>query len=321
MAVSKNRRKNGKKATRQPAATARQKQPDANVPADLSVGQLKAMEQLMATLRRGLAAPDFGSDDASTALNAAQDLVYEAWEASTRQQRVKLAKQALKISELCADAWLVLAEETAGNTAVQRDYLEKAVAAGQAAIHQTVGPHAFEQEAGHFWSILETRPYMRARVALAESLWDSNERQQAVAHWQDLLRLCPNDNLGIRYILGSKLLELDQLAEARDLLEAYDEPDSAEWSYSFALLQFKLAGASQSAAKALAAAINTNPHVPDYLLGVRRLPETPPPYYELGSDGEAVIYLLSGFNAWRSTTGALEWIGGVVTSIGDAKRH
>lgn len=174
---------------------------------------------------------------------------------------------------------------------------------------------------GHFWSILETRPYMRARAALAESLWEMDERRQALDHWQDLLRLCPNDNLGIRYILGSKLLELDQLEAARDLLEAYDEPGTAEWSYSFALLQFKQSGASDLATKALAAAINTNRHVPDYLLGIRRMPKTPPPYYEMGSEDEAVIYLLSGCNVWRSTEGALQWLEGIVKNSGDASRH
>ena len=55
-----------------------------------------------------------------------------------------------------------------------------------------------------------TRPYMRARAALAECLWETGERDDAVAHWQDMLRLCPNDNLGVRHILGPKLLGLNQ---------------------------------------------------------------------------------------------------------------
>lgn len=135
MAVSKNRRKNGKKAPRKSAATHRQDHQ--------GVAGLKAMEQLMASLQQALAAPGFGSEAASASLAAAQDLVYEAWEASTQKQRVTLAKRALQTSELCADAWLVLAEEAAGTAVAQRDYLEKAVAAGQTAIRQTVGADAF----------------------------------------------------------------------------------------------------------------------------------------------------------------------------------
>lgn len=33
---------------------------------------------------------------------------------------------------------------------------------------------------GHFWGILETRFYMRARAGLAEALWELGERDAAI---------------------------------------------------------------------------------------------------------------------------------------------
>jgi hypothetical protein len=65
---------------------------------------------------------------------------------------------ALGISPLCADAYVLLAEE-AQSIEEARDLYAKGVEAGELAL----GPQGFEEYAGHFWDFLETRPYMRAR--------------------------------------------------------------------------------------------------------------------------------------------------------------
>jgi len=52
---------------------------------------------------------------------------------------------------------------------------------------------------------------------LAEVLWHPGEREVVIAHLQDMLRLNPGDNQGLRYTLASWLLTvgddtaLDQL--------------------------------------------------------------------------------------------------------------
>jgi tetratricopeptide repeat protein len=47
-------------------------------------------------------------------------------------------------------------------------------------------------------------PYMRARLGLAHSLWTAGRRDEAVQHLQDMLRLNPGDNQGVRYTLSEK---------------------------------------------------------------------------------------------------------------------
>jgi len=47
-------------------------------------------------------------DDATA---KAQDVMYEAWERNTSRSRIALARKALGISPLCADAYVLLAEE------------------------------------------------------------------------------------------------------------------------------------------------------------------------------------------------------------------
>ena len=320
MPVSKNRRKGGKKAAKTHSPKVRSEPRDPQVgdtetesmsdPAlarEASMAGRAAMEAMMAQLQRGLLASGPGPDH-DDPLDQAQDLMYEAWDTPTKRDRIALAKRALDLSGLCADAWSLLANEAAKTVIEQRGYLEKAVAAGEAAVRDALGLDAFEEEEGHFWGILETRPYMRARAALAECLWDMGERQEAVAHWRDMLRLCPGDNLGLRHILGPKLLAQNDFQAVRDLLDAYEEPDFAEWGYTDALLKFKRGGATSGAAKALKAAIRNNPHVPAYLLGAKLLPKSLPPHYGLGSKEEAVLYVINALETWTSTKGALAWL-------------
>lgn len=62
-----------------------------------------------------------------------------------------------------------------------------------------------QRDVGHFWGLLETRPYLRTRLGLAHALWTAGRRAEAVQHLQDMLRLNPNDNQGVRYTLARLL--------------------------------------------------------------------------------------------------------------------
>src|SRR3954453_6410197 len=155
----------------------------------------RAMERFMAALsgERG------GSDDPTA---KAQDVMYDAWEQTTSRSRIALARKALGISPLCADAYVLLAEEAARSIEEARDYYAKGVEAGELAL----APEGFKEYAGHFWGFLQTRPYMRARAGLAAALMKLGDTEGAVAHYRDMLRLNPNDNQGIRYLLAAHLL-------------------------------------------------------------------------------------------------------------------
>ncbi|HLE56122.1 MAG TPA: hypothetical protein VJB15_03500, partial [Rhodothermia bacterium] len=116
----------------------------------------------------------------TTPLEAAQDLIYVAWEARDRDERISLAEEALEISADCADAFTLLGNEKAASAAEARAYYEEGVRAGLRAL----GEGMFEENAGMFWGILETRPYMRARLELAICLWTLDEADEAVEHLQ-----------------------------------------------------------------------------------------------------------------------------------------
>lgn len=149
---------------------------------------------------------------------------------------------------------------------------------------------------------------MRARTGLAQCLWTTGEREQAVDHFQDMLRLNPGDNQGLRYMLASWLLELGRDEQLGQLLKKYKDDGSAAWAYTEALLAFRREGDCRKSRKRLAEAIEVNPHVPPYLAGKKKLPRQPPDYMGFGDDSEAVSYAAEGMTAWKNTPGALDWL-------------
>ena len=239
----------------------------------------------------------------SDELDRAQEKAFDAMEASSRRKRIALAREALAISPLCSDGYLVLAME-----AVTPDealsLLNQAVEAGARAL----GEEAFEQDVGDFWGLIETRPYMRARHELARNLWKKGEAAEAVHHYQEMLRLNPNDNQGIRYNLADALLQLGRDREVARLLEEYEEDCSAAWAWSRVLLGFRRNGDCAAARKALAEAVENNPHVPPYLLESKSVPKHLPDYYSPGEESEAIVYADGAAGAWNGTKGAKAWL-------------
>ncbi len=256
--------------------------------------------------RRGMegAMRMFGSGFDDPALNEAQDLMYQAFEEKNPAKRIILAHEALEISPDCADAYVLLAEEEADTVGRALEYYQKAVEAGERAL----GEDYFEENEGHFWGLLETRPYMRARQGLAEILWRLDKTEDAMAHYRDMLRLNPDDNQGIRYSLLNLLVHNNQDGEAMDLIDEYEDDAMAEWLYTNALLVFRAEGAGSEANRRLREALEQNSHVPDYLTGQKRLPIKRPPYMSWGGEDEAVHYAAGYLDAWRKTPGALDWL-------------
>lgn len=249
--------------------------------------------------RRGKPGPRGGRD----LLAKAQGVVYQAWETSNLKQRIALAQRALTISPDCADAYVILAK-AAGPLDKAPELYRKGVEAGERAL----GKETFKSDAGHFWGILETRPYMRARAGLARCLWESGKREAALEQHRDLLRLNPNDNQGIRYVLVACLLELGRDDEVAKLLDDYPDDAAATWPWTHALLAFRKQGDGPGSREKLAAALESNPHLPAFLLGKKKLPPVLPDMVSFGDESEAICYAADNLEAWQETTGALAWL-------------
>jgi tetratricopeptide (TPR) repeat protein len=198
----------------------------------------------------------------------AQDLVELGYQATGRRV-IQIARRALEIHPDCVEAYELLGKSTC-DTLRALQHFEQAVRAGERAL----GPKVFEEDVGHFYGIVATRPYMRARESLAAALIALDRLDEATAHLRDMLRLNPNDNQGIRYPLAACLLALgsDHQRELTQLFKRYDEK-TTQWEYAKALAIFAREGNSDLALRARKAALRRNRHVPDLLRD--ELPPTP----------------------------------------------
>lgn len=210
------------------------------------------------------------------ALVRSQEIMYRAWEETNPAKRIVLAHEALGLSKQCADAYVLLAEEEADTLNRALELYRQGMEAGARAL----GAKYFKENSGYFWGLLETRPYMRAREGLAETLWRLKRYEEAVNHYRELLLLNPKDNQGNRYSLLKLLMQIERNKDALALLDQYRDEWSAVWLYSRALLEFQMHGPSPDPEKILQDALEENPYVPAYLTCEKRVPSRHEDYYE-----------------------------------------
>ncbi len=241
-----------------------------------------------------------GPAEPETPQDRAEQLLDQAHEARGRRM-VLLARQALEIWPDCTDAYNLLAGREPDPQAAL-DLYARAMAAAQRAM----GPEIFEQ-AGDFWGLVETRPYMRARQGLAERLLVLGRTEKAAEHYREMLRLNPDDNQGVRHALASLLIVLERDEEAEELLDRYEEDDSPFMAFPGALLSFRREGDSPEARRRLKRALQANRFVPGLLLRTQEVSAIPGMYSPGGREEAALYYDLS-LETWAKTPGALDWL-------------
>lgn len=246
-------------------------------------------------------------------LAQAQDVIYDAWEASSQTLRVSLATRALAISPLCADAYVLLAE--AATTIDERLQLyEKGVEVGE----QALGAEIFKTNAGSFWGRLETRPYMRARAGFAHSLWEVGRQKEAIDHLEEMLELNPNDNQGNRFLLLQYFLTLDDVAATKALLKKHARDASTIWTYTKALLAYR--DKAPDAEAIVKEAWRWNPYVPGVLSGSRSPVEPTIGGLTAGGPDDATYYVRFFGAFWRAAPGAIEWLTAITKDLPPPER-
>ncbi|MDD2386976.1 MAG: tetratricopeptide repeat protein [Bacteroidales bacterium] len=248
---------------------------------------------------------DIGLDDLPERTDKkgrAEDLVFEAYEQPVTKGK-KLVKQALELDPNNAEAYNYLAS-------IEKDIdqalnmFEKAIKAGE----KTLGKKFFKEEKGYFWGLFETRPYMRAKAGLASCFYVKKEIDKAIAIYEEMLELNPNDNQGIRYLLSPLLLSKNDLTSFENFIQNNEEEDCAVWNYNNALYSFKKFGRTTKSEKILLQAYNSNKFVIDYLLGIKEIPKKQPQYIGMGDEDEAVSYVIGAWGIWEETNEAFDWL-------------
>ena len=93
---------------------------------------------------------------------------------------------------------------------------------------------------GHFWLEVETRPFMRAYYSYAKWLRDDGHVKQAIVCYEEMLKLCDSDNLGVRYALMHAYAALEDEDGAKKLSKIFDDDASVSFFMPQMLLYYRL---------------------------------------------------------------------------------
>jgi tetratricopeptide (TPR) repeat protein len=85
------------------------------------------------------------------------------------------------------------------------------------------------------WGHIDNRPFLRAYHNLGLWLEKRNEIDQAIVVYGNMLSACPNDNIGVRYILPKLWMETGDLLSIVRLQKEYPDDYSPEFMYTYPL--------------------------------------------------------------------------------------
>lgn len=242
------------------------------------------------------------SSSKNNALEKAEEIVRQAWNLPAKQS-AQLAKEAIKLSPDCTNAYLLLAESTSGEE-------ERIIILRQAidAAGRNLETDWQKKYEGHCWQFVEARPMLRAMALLAMDLQLNDELDEALKLYRQLMKLTPGDNQGVRYQLASCLYEAKLDSELEKLFEDYSDDPSAASLYTKALHLFRKEGASKRANMALLKAFDANTFVPLFLSDIVEMPENPSGMIGFGDENEAAAYINDCGYLWGDTPGAEVWM-------------
>lgn len=150
----------------------------------------------------------------------ADDYVTMAGQASSPQERRKYLQKALALDPENLDAMTGLAMTSTTVVEELITNMEEVVKKGTAFMERD---GYLPDDVGHFWGILETRPYMRTLSEYSILLMSAGMFRRSAVVMEEMLRLCPNDNVGIRSMLISVYAGLEEKDKALSLYNTYHE--------------------------------------------------------------------------------------------------
>jgi len=160
-----------------------------------------------------------------SSLPAKEDYYYDAMDLLNEgnySDAIKLLKQAIKIDPHYVGAYVgmftVYSERK--NKKKYREYVDK----------------AFEETKQKFpkwpqkllWGIIDNRQYLRAICEKACLYWDEGDKEKAEQLFRLLLKLNPNDNQGVRYLIAGMFRGLKE----KDINRMFDEGnENQNWDH------------------------------------------------------------------------------------------
>lgn len=235
----------------------------------------------------------------------AQQLAYDALEVDNLPDALRLTTEAIRLDPDCTDAQRLQVSVAGGDAASKIRLMREVVARAE----RNFGEQFFQDTMGRFWGDVKTRPYLRAKLHLAELLAENGEEAEAIEVYQRIMELNAGDNLGARYRLLGLLLANKRSGEALQLLDRKPAEETVMGACAWArVLACWLAGDGENAAAALVRARRVNPYMESYAAGRRPIPRESPDYYTPGQETEAQVFAREQGFAWQRHPEAQRWL-------------
>lgn len=160
------------------------------------------------------------------------------------------------------------------------------------------------------WAYMDNRPALRLLqfTILRMDEMECEDIVMELLNWS--LILCPEDNLGMRFMLMNKHLKAKQNQEAKALGEAYLDDSTIAMCYGYALALFRL-GETVNANKALEKALSYEPEAAKALLRKSMAEPKCKEMYGMmlrNSAYDAWEYRQDALSLWKDSKGALAWL-------------
>jgi tetratricopeptide (TPR) repeat protein len=236
------------------------------------------------------------------------------------EEAERVAKAALDHCLDCPQAWLVLGSLAEGAEQAEECF-RNGIDHGRERVREFL-----EDPAGgpDLWAHMEARPWLRLHDELGATLLDQDRIEEALAVYQELLRLSPQDHLGARENALRLALLVERLGDARQVVEQYRDDSLIAMTFGrplVAILEaveknptsaaFTGADSPQAAARLLGkeyaqarrelkAALKANPLVPMFIFHPNLLRIDAPDLVTMGGPYEAFYYAREWGPFWVS---------------------
>jgi len=269
--------------------------PDSSGISSMQISDRRVLERDMAKA--------LGLDGDMTAEEAEADaLFYKALDATDAETCGKNLEAALAKNPRHIDAIVELAQlYDDDNTAFF--FLSRAIEFGEEDLEDEL-----RNDAGRFWGLHHTRPFMRAKQAIAAWYFEAGDLINAAYELEEMLRLNPNDNQGMRWMLMEAYCRMDRLDNAERLLREYPEDGTPFLPFTGLLIRFRKEGDSPELRTSLREQADWNPHIVPRLLEPSLISHEPFAMFSPRSPEEADLYCQQFLSVWKATPGAITWL-------------
>lgn len=267
----------------------------------LKTQNFKNIEEAEAFMKQmvGQKIPEF-EKEALSLEEQAEDLVMEA-------QDMRMEDGMLNVLEaLDLDPECIMAYEYLGNSQpapqLGISYYAYGVQLGKEKHKQDI-----EESKGELWYLHHLRPFLRCLNNYANCLYTLGSYEKSLTVYKEILELSKGDNMGVRYIFGTYLLEQDKLTEFENLDKDFEYEDTTMCCFNRVLHSFLKTGESAETLKLLTDAKEKNKFVIT-ILTAKNLKDDNAGSYSMGSKDEAQYYASFAYDTWNNIDGAVDFL-------------